>query len=561
MSDVADLRFRGTQSNSASDEGAPPKTAVEHVSQDSNVPSSPSGSTSNEGPSSPLKRSTSWERAISTATDAAGGIYNPGEVRVRLDMLKDWMRVMKARWMGLIYHLAMLVVLVQLAPRAWSLWVVRGEVKTAQLGQLGDVISRSDLMAIVPALCVALASFLLKRRNRSVYLVDFSLFKPPEEWKVSKAQILEMMRNAGEGEDSFSEDDLKFMEKILATGGTGDATAWPPGLIRCLEPGVRQDQSMLAARKEAETVICTCLSDLFDATGIKPKQVDFLIINCSLFSPTPSLCAMAANKFKMRMNVRTYNLSGMGCSASLLAVDLASELLQNNPNSVAVVVSTELITQSLYHGHLKGMLLQNTLFRCGGAAICLTNKSSLVGRAKYRLRHLVRTQATNDESYNCVYQCQDETGHQGVRLSKEIVRVAGDAMKRNLTELGPLVLPIHEQARVAYYLLRNKLVSMRRHGTTMKYVPSFKSAFDYFCIHAGGRAVLDGIEKSLRLDTADLEASRSVLHDYGNTSSSSIWYELRYIERHKPLRRGHSILQLAFGSGFKCNSACWTRLR
>ena len=31
---------------------------------------------------------------------------------------------------------------------------------------------------------------------------------------------------------------------------------------------------------------------------------------------------MAVNHFKMRQNVRTYNLSGMGCSASLLAVDL-----------------------------------------------------------------------------------------------------------------------------------------------------------------------------------------------------------------------------------------------
>ena len=52
-----------------------------------------------------------------------------------------------------------------------------------------------------------------------------------------------------------------------------------------------------------------------------------------------------------------------------------------------------------------------------------------------------------------------------------------------------------------------------------------------------------------------------MLHAQGNTSSSSIWYELRHIEDHMPLRRGHKIMQLAFGSGFKCNSAVWTRLR
>ena len=94
-----------------------------------------------------------------------------------------------------------------------------------------------------------------------------------------------------------------------------------------------------------------------------------------------------------------------------------------------------------------------------------------------------------------------------------------------------------------------------------RYVPNFKSAIDFFCIHAGGRAVLDGIEKNLSLDAADMAPSRSVLFDRGNTSSSSIWYELKYIEEHTELRRGHKILQLAFGSGFKCNSAVWTRIR
>ena len=128
-------------------------------------------------------------------------------------------------------------------------------------------------------------------------------------------------------------------------------------------------------------------------------------------------------------------------------------------------------------------------------------------------------------------------------------------MKRNLTQLGPLVLPISEQAKVIYGAVMSKLT-----GAKMKYVPSFKSAIHFFCIHAGGRAVLDGIEKNLKLDPEDLAPSRSVLHDYGNTSSSSVWYELRAIEKAAKIRRGHQVLQLAFGSGFKCNSAVWRRL-
>ena len=48
---------------------------------------------------------------------------------------------------------------------------------------------------------------------------------------------------------------------------------------------------------------------------------------------------------------------------------------------------------------------------------------------------------------------------------------------------------------------------------------------------------------------------------YGNTSSSSIWYELNFIEKSHHVKKGERIWQIAFGSGFKCNSAVWVALR
>ena len=60
----------------------------------------------------------------------------------------------------------------------------------------------------------------------------------------------------------------------------------------------------------------------------------------------------------MRENVRNYNLAGMGCSAGVVSVDLAKDLLKTHPNSTALVISTENITQNWYrsnqrvrHGH------------------------------------------------------------------------------------------------------------------------------------------------------------------------------------------------------------------
>ena len=62
------------------------------------------------------------------------------------------------------------------------------------------------------------------------------------------------------------------------------------------------------------------------------------------------------------------------CSAGVISLELASQLLHSNPGTNALIVSTEILSKQLYDGNEKGMLLQNTLFRCGGAAVLLTNK-------------------------------------------------------------------------------------------------------------------------------------------------------------------------------------------
>lgn len=117
------------------------------------------------------------------------------------------------------------------------------------------------------------------------------------------------------------------------------------------------------------------------------------------------------NKYGMRSDTLSYNLGGMGCSAGVIAIDLAKRLLEGRPNSVAVVVSTENITLNWYLGKDKSMLLPNTLFRVGGAAIMLTNKPGDKKRCRYRLVHSMRTtMAAEEDAYRCVYQEPDADG-------------------------------------------------------------------------------------------------------------------------------------------------------
>ena len=55
------------------------------------------------------------------------------------------------------------------------------------------------------------------------------------------------------------------------------------------------------------------------------------------------------------------------------------------------------------------------------------------------------------------------------------------------------------------------------------YIPDFKLAFEHFCIHTGGRGVIEEIEKQLQLAPDNVQPSKDTLFRYGNTSSSSIW--------------------------------------
>ncbi|KAF3574753.1 hypothetical protein F2Q69_00063050 [Brassica cretica] len=378
--------------------------------------------------------------------------------------------------------------------------------------------SQTDPIIACSAVLVFGLTVYVMTRPRPIYLVDFSCYLPPDRLKVPVSRFMNHSTLTGD----FDESSLEFQRKILERSGLGEDTYLPEAMHH-VPPTI----SMAAAREEAEQVMFGALDKLFTNTNVKAKDIGVLVVNCSLFNPTPSLSAMIVNKYKLRGNIRSYNLGGMGCSAGVIAVDLAKDMLLVHRNTYAVVVSTENITQNWYFGNKKAMLIPNCLFRVGGSAVLLSNKSRDKRRSKYRLSHVVRThRGADDKAFRCVYQEQDDTGRTGVSLSKELMAIAGETLKTNITT-----------------------------------IPDFKLAFEHFCIHAGGRAVIDELEKNLQLSPVHVEASRMTLHRFGNTSSSSIWYELAYIEAKGRMRRGNRVWQIAFGSGFKCNSAVWEALR
>lgn len=387
-------------------------------------------------------------------------------------------------------------------------------------------------------------------RRDTIYLVDFECFRPPDHLKVPYKLFVEGSKDA----NVFTDEAMDFQTRILDKSGLSEETFFPSGMH---EHPPRVDMAL--AREEAELVMFNAVADLLKRTGLHPRQIDVLVVNCSLFNPTPSLSAMIINHFKMRSDIESYSLGGMGCSAGIISVGLARKLLKSlGRRGYAVVVSTENITQNWYHGNDRSMLIPNTIFRMGSAAVLLSNKQSERSRALYELKHVVRVHlGADDAAFRCVYQHADADGTIGVELNRDLVSVAAKAMEVNLTKMGPLVLPWGEKLAFAANWVARKALKMR----VAPYVPDFKKAFDHFCLHAGGRGVVEGLSKQLALDARRMSPSANALYWYGNTSSSTVWYSFGFVESVQGVKKGEIVWQIGFGSGFKCNSAVWKALR
>ncbi|KAL6966820.1 3-ketoacyl-CoA synthase 20 [Sarracenia purpurea var. burkii] len=177
-------------------------------------------------------------------------------------------------------------------------------------------------------------------------------------------------------------------------------------------------------------------------------------------------------------------------------------------------------TLNWYFGNNRSILVSNCLFRMGGAAILLSNRPSDCHRSKYLLLHTIHIhKGAEDKSYACVYQQEDESRHIDVSLYKDLKAIAGEALKTNITTLGPLVLPMSEKLLFFTTLIARKALKMNK---IKPYIPDFKMAFEHFRFNAGGRAVLDEIEKNIEFSDWHMEPSRMTLYRFENTSSSSL---------------------------------------
>ncbi|KAL9266676.1 3-ketoacyl-CoA synthase 11-like protein [Drosera capensis] len=413
-----------------------------------------------------------------------------------------------------------------------------------------QIMLQTLIFCIVVTTVSLFLKFLSRRRSSKVFLVDYSCYKPEDTLKCSQEQFIDKMRRFF---PSYTEEGLSNAKNKLTAVGLGSSTYLPRALL--MEPPC---PSLEEARKEAEDVMFGAIDEVLAKAGVQANQIRIVVTNCTLFNPTPSLSDMIVNRYKLNERVLSYDISGMGCSAGLYVIGLVKQLLKIHKNTYALVLSTENITENQYIGNDFSMMAANLIFRVGGAAILLSNRATDRRSSKYELIDTVHTNnARSNPAYTCIFTDEDSQGYRGTRITKDLLVEASAAIKANLSTLGLRILPISDKLLVAI----NSIVKRLNMAKGKSYVPNFMGTIDHFFPHVGGKPVLDALERTLKIKPANMEAARMTLYKFGNTSSSSIWYELAYSEAKGRVKKGDRLWQMAFGSGFKCSSVIWCAIR
>lgn len=197
----------------------------------------------------------------------------------------------------------------------------------------------------------------------------------------------------------------------------------------------------------------------------------------------------------------------MGCYAAAAALRTAHHIVRSDPAARVLTVTVELSTLHLQFADELEPLLAELQFGDGAAA-------ALVTGAPRGLAIVAPFTAALPDSGELIRWTIGDAGFEMV-LSGEVPGRIASAL---------------QDERV-----RRRLLGDWRVGD-----------IDAWAVHAGGRSILDAVERALGLDSDSLAASRRVLADYGNMSSSTLMFVLRDLLGDKTLRRGVAI---AFGPG------------
>lgn len=246
-----------------------------------------------------------------------------------------------------------------------------------------------------------------------------------------------------------------------------------------------------------------------------PSVTHLIAVSCTGFV-APGLDVGLIDALGLSSRVQRTVVGFMGCSAALPALRLAQQTVRCDPDARVLVVNVELCSLHLQESRSIEELLSFLLF--GDAA-----SATLVSAEPWGAELL-------DFATDCL---SDSRGHITWRIGDGgfVMHLSG-AVPGRINE----ALQGERQAGATSALLRG--------------VPA--QAYAHWVVHAGGRSILDAVERGLALAPEALAHSRQVLREIGNVSSVTVLAVMRRLLGAAPAP-GLG-LAMAFGPGLTAES-------
>lgn len=267
--------------------------------------------------------------------------------------------------------------------------------------------------------------------------------------------------------------------------------------------------------------------------GVEASDITHVVtVSCTgFYAPGPDY--MLVRDLGLGPAVQRYHLGFMGCYASMPALRTAVQFCEADPDAVVLVVSVELCTLHLRSSNDPDTIVASSLFADGAGAGIVTSRPLEAGERAFALDRF-ETRITPVGEGDMAWKIGDH-GFEMV-LSNAVPAIIDDHITG---ALEPLFAP---DADLAEALATDAAGDRVAH----------------WAIHPGGRSILDKVESRLQLSEAQLVPARSTLRDFGNMSSATVLFVLRYILDQADAAEGDRVAAMAFGPGLTVESALMT---
>jgi predicted naringenin-chalcone synthase len=244
---------------------------------------------------------------------------------------------------------------------------------------------------------------------------------------------------------------------------------------------------------------------------ISSKEITHLItVSCTGMS-APGLDLQVAEKLGLSPNVFRTSVNFMGCYAAIHALKIAKMICDSTSNSNVIIVCTELCTIHFQQAYSLDNAASSLLFADGSAAVLVSN-------------------TINNASYLKLRSFYSEVAYQG--KGDMSWRISDKGFLMTLSAYVPQLIQEDIECFVNKALQAANMT---------------KDEITHWCLHPGGKKILEVIQSKLHLSDEDLSCSKEVLWQYGNMSSPSILFVLKKIMA--GLDSSANVFGVAFGPG------------